>query len=74
MKLFIWEGNGVLTDWSDGMICAIAEDLEGALLAVETKCDYCMDSFPTHRPTQVIDLGTCSNKIQPEGWVCWGGG
>lgn len=71
LKLFIWEGDGVLTDYTDGMIIAIGRDLEQALKVVEKKCAYCMRSFPTHRPTQVIDL---DHNLQPEAWVCYGGG
>lgn len=72
MKLFIWEGEGVLEDYTSGMVVAIAPDLEAALKAVEVKCDYCMDSFPTHKPSQVIDLEEDPNHI--EGWVVYGGG
>lgn len=72
MKLFIWEGEGVLEDYTSGMVVAIAPDLEAALKAVEAKCDYCMNSFPTHRPSQVIDLKEDPNHI--EGWVVYGGG
>jgi hypothetical protein len=58
MKIFVWEGDGVLTDYTNGMIVAIAADLESALLAIEAKCDYCMQSFPNHKPTQVVELAT----------------
>ena len=28
MKIFVWEGDGVLTDYTNGMIVAIAADLD----------------------------------------------
>lgn len=71
MKLFIWDGPDVLTDYTSGMIVAFGNDLQEALLAVEKKCDHCMQSFPTHKPDRVIDL---SEPIEPEAWVKWGGG
>ena len=70
MKLYVWEGDGVLEDYTSGMIVAIAEDLEGALAAIRAKCDYCFQSFPPDRPSQVIDL----DDAKPEAWVTWGGG
>lgn len=72
MKLYIWEGDGVLQDYTTGMICAIGADLEDALKAVEVACNYCMNSFPTHRPSEVIDLGP--SIASPKAWVCYGGG
>jgi hypothetical protein len=53
------------------MICAVAPDLEAALSAVEQKCDYCMNSFPNNKPSKVLELG---DDINPEAWVCYGGG
>lgn len=72
MKLYVWEGDGVLEDYSTGMIVALAPDLEGALAAIRSACDYCMKSFPTDRPTEVIDLGHVT--AEPKAWLTWGGG
>lgn len=72
MKLFIWEGDGVLQDYSPGMICAIGADLQDALNAIEKTCDYCMGSFPNHKPSEVVNLGEAI--VQPKAWVCYGGG
>jgi hypothetical protein len=72
MKLFVWEGDGVLTGYSNGMIVAVAEDLESALNAVAAKCGHCMSSFPNHKPSQIIDLNAGTRPT--EAWVCWGGG
>lgn len=70
--MFIWDGPDVLTDAGSGLIVAIAEDLEGALLAVEKKCSYGMNCFPTHKPNRVIDLSAPDNEA--DAWVCWGSG
>ncbi len=73
MKLFIWEGDGVLQDYSSGMICAIGEDLPDALRAIEEACNYCMNSFPQNSPTEVVNIGRPKN-IKRRAWTCWGGG
>lgn len=72
MKLFVWEGDGVLTDYTNGMIVALGSDLQEALGAIRAKADYCMNSFPNDKPTSVIDLGPSAAK--PDAWVCYGGG
>lgn len=72
VKLFIWEGEGVLQDYTSGMIVAIGIGLQDELLAVEKKCPYCMNSFPAHKPSQVIELGDAS--ASPGAWNCYGGG
>lgn len=74
MKLFVWYGDGVLTDWTNGQITALAPDLEQALKAIEDECNWCMDSFPNDKPNDVIDLGKCSKKVEIQAWVTWGGG
>lgn len=71
MKLYVWEGDGVLTDYSNGMVVALAPDLESALNAVAKVADYAMNSFPTHKPSEVIDLGEVA--IEPKAWLTWGG-
>lgn len=71
VKLYIWEGGGVLSDYSNGMIFALGNDLKEALLAVEKTSAHCMQSFPNHKPTKILDL---SKPIEPEAWVVWGGG
>lgn len=45
-KLFVWEGSGVLQDYTPGLIVVVARDLEEALTKIREKCDYCMSSFP----------------------------
>ena len=63
LKLFVWKGSGVLMDYSDGMICVLAHDLEEALKLIRGKCDYCMGSFPPDRYA-IIEA--------PEAFICWG--
>jgi len=65
LKLFVWEGEGVLTDYTDGMICVLANNLEEALKLIEKKCNHCMNSFP---PTKYKIIS------KPEAFVCYGGG
>lgn len=64
LKLFVWEGEGVLTDYSNGMICVLAESLEQALKLIEKKCSYCMNSFPVNN-YKIITT--------PEAFIVWGG-
>jgi hypothetical protein len=71
MKLFIWEGDGVLTDYTNGMIVAMAPDLEGALQAIKAKGECCMGSFPPI-PTETVEIGSVITESRA--WVCCGGG
>lgn len=73
MKLYIWEGEGVLQDWTGGMIVALAEDLEGAVRAINEVCDWCDRSYP-HQPTRVVELGVCSAQPKAMAVLVWGGG
>jgi hypothetical protein len=78
MKLYVWEGDGVLQDYTSGMICAIADNLEDAWKVIE-RADEATTwqhegkervwNFPQY-PTTVIDL----SNAQPMAFVCWGGG
>ena len=65
LKLFVWEGNDVLRDHTNGMICVLAESLEEALKLIEEKCSYAMQSFPVNQ-YKVIN--------KPEAFTCWGCG
>lgn len=64
MKLFVWEGYGVLQDYTCGMICVLAESLEDAHRLIKEKCDYAEGSYP---PSQ---FKVAEN---PEAFICWGG-
>lgn len=56
---------------SQGMGVRQAGDAAMTMKAIEAKEGYCMQSFPAHSPTQVIDL---DDSPKPEAWLCWGGG
>ena len=71
MKLYVWQGDGVLQDYTSGMICALGNDLQEALTAVRASCDYCMGSFPNDRPSAVIEIDA---NTKPQAWTCYGGG
>ena len=66
MKLYIWEG--VLYDYSSGMIVALAPDLDSALATVEE--DYVRAEMGRVKPT-VIDL---DGDVKPQAWWVHGGG
>lgn len=67
MKLYVWEGDGVLTDYSDGMIIALANTQEEAESVIDV---YDRKNYPK-KPSEVIDL---SSPQHPKSWLCWGGG
>lgn len=69
MKLYIWEGDGVLTDYTDGMIIALANTQEQAEEIILPHV-YQRENYPK-TPSQTIDL---SQEFVPQTWVCWGGG
>jgi hypothetical protein len=72
MKLFVWKGDGVLTDYASGMVVAIASDLEGAHRVIHAADHIATGSYPA-LPTETIDLGDACTA-SPVAWVCWGGG
>lgn len=72
MKPYIWNEDGVLNDYTHGMICALANDLQAALNAVEVVCHYGMQCFPNHKPTEIVDLGDVS--VEAKAWLVWGAG
>ncbi len=63
LKLFVWEGEGVLEGYGTGSICVLAHDLSEALKLIENKDSYCMKHFP-HNQYRVVE--------QPEAFPCWG--
>lgn len=65
MKLFVWEG--VLTDYTSGIMFAIAETVEEARASLLKKCDYIPDYDLNKQPSE-FDL---SRSVA---FVCWGGG
>ena len=65
LKMFVWHGKGVLTDYTNGQICALAHNLEEALELIKKECDYCMESF------NVLNYEIVTS---PKAFVQWGGG
>lgn len=70
MKLFIWEGDGVLEDYSTGLICVIAEDLEEANNIILKEIGK-YAKYPKNSPSEIIDL---NDKINKNIWCVYGGG
>lgn len=76
--LYVWEGDGVLTDYTNGIICALADNLEDAHKAIERDCGAAtwqhdgeerVWNFPQY-PTTIVQL----DKADPMAFSCWGGG
>lgn len=70
MNLYIWEGDDVLTDYTDGMIVAVAENEEEAHKAIYEANPYARGSYP-ETPTRVIPFDMIKES---KAWTCWGGG
>ena len=63
LKLFVWEGEGVLTDWGTGLICVLAPDLETALHLIEEKYEQYTSYIPITK-YKIIE--------KPEAFACYG--
>lgn len=62
LRLFVWEG--VLTDWSDGFVCALAEDLEQAIKLIKEKDDTAAGA---------MDMSVVREVKEAKAFVMWGG-
>ena len=71
MKLFIWQGAGVLEDYGSGMIVVLAPDLAAAYRAGDRTLAG-SDDMRTVTP-EVVDLPGCAPK-RPRVWHVYGGG
>lgn len=71
MELYVWEG--VLTDWSSGMIVALAPDLRSAKAAVRKAHGYSSDTLEADLRTkpQVIRI---TEGMPARAWTVSGGG
>ena len=69
MKLYVWED--VLTDWTSGIMFAIADSVEEAreLLLKEDSC-VCYQLEDTPEPTHIIDITDATKYAN----LVWGGG
>ncbi len=65
MKLFVWDD--VLTDYTSGMMFAVAPDVETARKVLLEHCDY-IPTGDLHSEPKVFDLK------KAVGFACWGGG
>ena len=65
MKMLIWEN--VLTDYSSGIMVAIAPTIEEARKALLEKCDY----IPPNDLNQPPQEFTC-NLPETVAFLCWG--
>jgi hypothetical protein len=66
VRLYIWED--VLTDYTSGMIVALAPDLESALATVDN--DYVRGEMGRVTPV-VVEI---SDSTAPQSWHVYGGG
>ena len=64
LKLYVWEGEGVLTSYTNGMICVLAHSFEEAVKLIGEQDDFAIGSFPVDK-YKVIE--------KPEAFICWGG-
>jgi len=62
MKLFVWEN--VLIDWSSGMVCVLAENLEQAIKLIKEKDDLAAST---------MDMSNVKVIEKPEAFIVWGG-
>ena len=67
LKLYVWEGDGVLQDHTPGMVCVLAHDWWEALTLIQQQCSYCLQNMPV-LDCKVVELD------HPEAFICFGGG
>jgi predicted fused transcriptional regulator/phosphomethylpyrimidine kinase len=65
MKLFVWEGEGVLEDYTSGMICVLAKNINEAIALINVKYGGELTDYPKSK-YEVIE--------KPEAFICFGGG
>lgn len=63
LKLFVWEN--VLTDYTNGIVCVLAEDLEQAIQLIKEKDDAA---------AYAMDMSNVKVIKNPEAFIVWGGG
>ena len=68
MKLFIWEGDGVLTDYGSGLVVVLADSLEDAHKIIEGSDPIAARNIPGH-PAEIVDL---DDEPVSGVWLCWG--
>lgn len=68
MYLYVWED--VLSDYTSGMVVALAPSLEVALETIRCESDTAWFLIGSTPPTYVID----PNQTKPVAFLVWGGG
>ena len=79
VALYVWEGDGILEDYTSGMVCALACCEREAWRLMEAKdrtAAFSLNDWPEDRK---IDPERETRKKprrieQPEAFTCWGGG
>jgi hypothetical protein len=66
LKLWVWEGDGVLTDYTDGLVCVLAATEEEAWSELKKVSDVAHDALRER------DLRPRSYD-QPSAFYVWGG-
>ena len=66
LKLFVWEGDNVLQDYSPGMVCVLARSLGHAIELLE-------DKYPAYYLAN-IPLSKYKVITKPEAFAIYGGG
>ena len=64
LKLFVWDSDDVLRDYTPGMICVLAHNLEEAVKLIRERDGVAIGNFPVDK-FKVIE--------KPEAFICWGG-
>jgi len=62
MKLFVWEWDWVLTDYTDWMVCVLAEDFESAIKLIEKKDEWASRYIRNLTEYKIIE--------KPEAFIC----
>ena len=72
MKLFIWDHGNLLGRDFQGMVVAMAKDIQDARLAIKDVDEAAIQSLATHKPTRIVELGIVDHPRFAH--VVWGGG
>ena len=78
LSLFVWQGEGVLQDWSSGMIIALAENVEQARQLVRERFNKERGYPPDHKywndlMNQGLELEPEILPVESSAFYCQGG-
>lgn len=71
MNLYVWEG--VLTDWTSGMIVALAKDLPAAYRAIGRLGSAWYEREARQYEPEITKLPGTSSHMRPRAWAVAGG-